>query len=140
MQSIKTLRRNELLYILFDQNYGDDGQVFVNFFNQKAATATGPIILSQRTGAPVLPVFILRKGRQNYCIQIQKPVTFQFNGGGHMELVNNVAKLTKIIEDFIERYPNQWGGWLHNRWKTKPNPLCVYEELEKGQSDNKICV
>ncbi len=129
LESLKSLKRNELLYILFDQNYGDDGQVFVDFFGRKASTATGPVILSQRSGAPVLPVFIIKEGNGDYIIKIEKPVTFKFEQGDHMELVNNVAKLTKVIEKYVTLYPDQWGGWMHRRWKTKPIPGRIYEEL-----------
>ena len=58
-ESIKVLRDNEMLFVPLDQNAGSGGSVFVDFFGQKAATATGPIIFSRRTGAPIIPMFIM---------------------------------------------------------------------------------
>ena len=40
--SLRVLRNNEFLFIPLDQNFGSGGGVFVDFFGQKAATATGP--------------------------------------------------------------------------------------------------
>jgi len=129
IESIKALRRNNLLFILFDQNFGSDGQVFVDFLGLKAATATGPVVLAQRTGAPIHPIFIISEGKQKFKIKILKPVAMKFEDGGRRELINHVAKLTGIIEDFVLKYPSQWGGWFHKRWKTKPDSSRVYEEL-----------
>src|SRR4029077_15869849 len=61
-QSLKALRDNELLVVLLDQNTGSKSGVYVDFFGQKAGTATGPIIFAMRTGAPLLPIFTLRQG------------------------------------------------------------------------------
>jgi lauroyl/myristoyl acyltransferase len=27
--------------------------------------------------------------------------------------------LTGIIEKYIRQYPYEWGGWMHNRWKSR---------------------
>ena len=26
---------------------------------------------------------------------------------------------TRIVEDYVQRYPDQW-LWIHRRWKTRP--------------------
>ena len=117
--SLKRLRDNQILFILLDQNYGEEGGVFVDFFGQPAATATGPVVFSNRSGAPILPVFIVGNGENRYKIIIDPPVKLEGTEDGKSELVNNVAQLTKIIEKYIRLYPHEWGGWLHRRWKTK---------------------
>src|SRR3989338_6114636 len=74
VNSIRALRKNEVLFILLDQNYGTDGRVFVDFFGQKAATATGPVVFSKRTQSPVMPVFIMREKADRHKIVIDAPV------------------------------------------------------------------
>lgn len=118
--SLKRLRDNQILFILLDQHYGDEGGVFVDFFGKMAATATGPVVFSNRSGAPILPIFIEGNGANRYKIIIDPPVKFNATQGGQSELVANVAQLTKIIEQHIRHSPYQWGGWLHRRWKSQP--------------------
>ena len=118
--SLKRLRDNQVLFILLDQNYGEDGRVFVDFFGQPAATATGPVVLSNRSKAPILPIFILRDGTNRYKIKIDPPVQFETPPNGQSDIVHSVSQLTKIIEKYIRSYPHEWGGWLHRRWKSKP--------------------
>lgn len=122
-RSLKSLRDNQVLFMLLDQNYGGDAGVFVDFFGQPAATATGPVIFSRRSGASILPVIIVRDGADRYKIIIDSPVTFDAAQSGQLELQRNTAQLSKIIEGYIRHYPHEWAGWMHRRWKSKPPVL-----------------
>lgn len=118
--SLKILQDNQILFILLDQNYGEDGGVFVEFFGELAATATGPVIFSYRSGAPILPVFIVRDGPDRNKVIIGPPVKLKAAQCEESGLQRNTAQLTKIIEGYIRRYPQEWIGWMHRRWKSKP--------------------
>ena len=116
--SIRTLRNNGLLFIPLDQNFGTGG-IFVNFFGRQAATATGPIVLAQRTQAAILPCFIIRQEDDTHKVVFEPSVTLEEGESGRETLSINIQKLTDIIESYIRRYPAQW-GWIHRRWKSKP--------------------
>lgn len=117
--SLKTLRNNEILAIQLDQNFGTGG-IFVNFFGQKAATATGPVVLALRTKAAILPAFILRNPDDTHRI-IFEPEYCLKPGQAYTEtLLFNIQELTRIIESYIRRYPAEW-GWIHRRWKSRPS-------------------
>jgi len=45
----------------------------VDFFGRKAATATGPVILAMRTGAAILPCFIIRQPDDTHKIIFEPP-------------------------------------------------------------------
>lgn len=116
-ESIRTLRNNELLFIPLDQNFGTGG-IFVDFFGRKAATATGPVVLSLRTQAVILPCFIIRSENDN-CKIILEPEFKLEKGNTYTDTVFiNIQRLTNIIESYIRKYPAEW-GWIHRRWKTK---------------------
>lgn len=116
---IRSLRNNELLFIPIDQNFGTGG-VFVDFFGRKAATATGPVVLAQRTKAEILPCFIVRQKDDTQQIIFESPLFLEEGRTQQETAVINIQRLTKIIESYIRRYPEEW-GWIHRRWKTKPS-------------------
>ena len=117
--SIRSLRNNEVLFIPMDQNFGTGG-VFVDFFGRKAATATGPVVLAQRTKAAIVPAFIVRQKDDTHKIIIEPPLNLEETGGQQDTIIKNIQKLTNIIEAYIRRYPAEW-GWIHRRWKSRPN-------------------
>jgi len=119
--SIKSLKNNEILFILLDQNFGTGG-VFVNFFNRKAATATGPVILAQRTNAVILPMFIVHDHTGKHVLLIDKEVELTNTADKQETIQTNTQRLTDIIESYIRKYPAEW-SWIHRRWKTQPEKV-----------------
>jgi Kdo2-lipid IVA lauroyltransferase/acyltransferase len=120
-QSLKALRDKELLVVLLDQNTGSKSGVYVDFFGQKAGTATGPIIFAMRTGAPLLPIFTVRRpGTDTHALIIEKHFYLEQKATDEETIQYNVQKLTNIIEGYIRRYPAEW-GWMHRRWKSRPS-------------------
>jgi len=116
-ESIRTLRNNELLFIPLDQNFGTGG-VFVDFFGRKAATATGPVVLALRTGAAILPCFIVRNQDNTHKIIFEPEFKLEKAGAFQETVLINTQRMTNIIERYIRRYPAHW-GWIHRRWKTQ---------------------
>jgi KDO2-lipid IV(A) lauroyltransferase len=119
VNSLKALSGNEILFIPLDQNFGADGGVFVDFFGQKAATATGPVVFARRSKAPILPMFIIRQDDDTHKIVIEPPLVFEEGPDEPQEIIVNTARITKLIEQYIRRYPQEW-GWMHRRWKSRP--------------------
>lgn len=118
-QVMKALRRNELVFVLLDQNYGTGTGVHVDFFGKPAATATGPIMFAQRTGARILPAFVVREGDFQHRIFVEPSFPVDERGDDDETAFVNVSRITGIIESYIRRYPHEW-GWMHKRWKTRP--------------------
>jgi len=116
--TIAALRNNELVFIPIDQNFGTGG-VFVNFFGKQAATATGPVVLAQRTGAALIPCFILRQPGDRHKIIFEPEIQLKEGRDAQDTVLINIQRLTDIIEAYIRKYPAEW-GWIHRRWKSKP--------------------
>lgn len=116
-ETIEALRKNEIVFIPIDQNFGTGG-VFVEFFGRKAATATGPVVLAQRTKAAVLPCFIIREPGDTHDIVFEEPLQIAYADPGQQTVQENVQRLTSVIEQYVRSHPEQW-GWIHRRWKTK---------------------
>ena len=116
-KSLKALRRNEVLFILIDQNYGADARVFVDFFGKKAATGASPAAFARRTGAGVVPVFFTRdNGRIR--IMVEPEVEMKDARTEQEGLLENMQMLTCVVEEYVRRYPELW-SWMHDRWKSR---------------------
>ena len=113
--SLRQLRQGGILYLVIDQNppYKD---IMVEFFGYPVPSYKGPIVLAIRTDAAILPTFIIgdKKGRNK--IIIEKPFSLEITGDTEKDIVNNMARLMRICEGYIERYPEHW-WWWHRRWK-----------------------
>lgn len=116
--TLKSLRNNEIVFIPIDQNFGTGG-VYVDFFGKKAATATGPVILAQRTQANIIPCFIIRQKDDTHKIIFEQAIDLKIGNSPQETITVNIQKLTDIIESYIRRYPAEW-GWIHKRWKSRP--------------------
>jgi Kdo2-lipid IVA lauroyltransferase/acyltransferase len=128
-QALAALRNNELLFIPLDQNFGTKGGVFVNFFGQPAATATGPAVFAMRTGAPIIPIFAMRAGGDLHKIVVEPGFHIEQKENDDATILACTQKITSIIEHYVRKYPQEW-GWMHRRWKTKQK-----DESENSSQD-----
>ena len=117
---ISAMRSNATVGILMDTNMTPPQGVFVDFFGIPACTASGLARVALHTDATVVPAFtiwdpVLRK----YRVEFDRPVDLVRTGNDEADAIANTARFTKIIEQYVRRYPDQW-LWVHRRWKTRP--------------------
>jgi Kdo2-lipid IVA lauroyltransferase/acyltransferase len=115
---LRLLKRNEVLGFILDQNMTREEGIFVDFFGRPACTTPGLAVLSAHSGAPVVPVFIVRRGRDRHEAMAlplidpppdRKPETIR----------EYTQRYTRVIEDVVRAHPGQW-IWMHRRWRTRP--------------------
>jgi KDO2-lipid IV(A) lauroyltransferase len=112
---LASLKRNHVLVVLGDQRPKEDG-VDVNFFGMPAKAAPGPVSLALSTGAPVVPMFMLRnEDAIHHTLFIDDPIEMSVTGSKEHDLETNVQKYTDVIESYVRRTPAQW-MWGHKRW------------------------
>lgn len=116
---LRALKNGALIGILLDQDAHVQDGVFVDFFDRKACTSKGLALIAQATGAPVVPLFLLRE-EDGYRVQFGPELTTVRTEDKIKDIEVNTREYNRAIEDVIRRYPDQW-FWVHRRWKTK-NP------------------
>jgi KDO2-lipid IV(A) lauroyltransferase len=124
-KSLNCLRRNEILYLIADEQKRRGGFP-VPFFGQTAYTPPGPAIFSLKTGAPILPMFVVREKGIPQTLFIGSPIEIERTSDVKKDTERLIAKFTKVIEDSIRQYPSQW-SWLNRRWKL-PYPKEISEK------------
>jgi KDO2-lipid IV(A) lauroyltransferase len=112
----KALKKGKILGFLADQDAGRSG-AFIEFLGEMASTPLGPAVFAKRFRSPVIPIFIVRKPEGGHRMLIQPPVQLQATGDEERDLYENTKRMTKIIEDVIRAYPQNW-LWFQRRWNT----------------------
>jgi KDO2-lipid IV(A) lauroyltransferase len=115
---MELLKENNSIGILSDQNVAAREGVFVDFFGRPACTGVGLAVLVLRSGAPVLPMFMARQKSGKYKFILKPLVEISKTGDYEKDLLENTQRFTKVVEDVVREYPDQW-FWIHQRWKTK---------------------
>ena len=117
---LASMRRGDTVGILMDTNMTPPQGTFVEFFGHLACTASGMARVALKTGAPVVPGFLLwEEATQQYVLRFGEPLTLASTGDAEADAVTNTALFTRVIEDYIRQFPDQW-LWVHRRWKTQP--------------------
>ena len=117
---LAAMKAGETVGILMDTNMTPPQGVFVNFFGIPACTASGMARIALRTDAAVVPGFtIWDQELGKYRLRFDPAVELIRTGDLEADLVANTQKFTKVIEDYVRKYPDQW-LWVHRRWKTRP--------------------
>jgi len=122
---IAAMRAGKTVGVLMDTNMIASQGVFVDFFGIPACTASGIARVALKTDAAVVPGFTIWDPQlQKYRLRFDPAVKLIRTKDRAADVVANTAQFTKVIEDYVRRYPDQW-LWVHRRWKTRP-------EGEKG--------
>ena len=115
---IKALSQNRVVGILIDQRAKRSEGIWADFFGKKAPTTPGLAVLAMKTGAPVVPVFMVRNGFEKHRLIIQEPLELVHTSDIKKDVEANTQLFNHTLESMIRQYPDQW-FWVHRRWERK---------------------
>jgi Kdo2-lipid IVA lauroyltransferase/acyltransferase len=117
---LTAMHEGETVGILMDTNMTPPQGGFVPFFGKLACTASGLARVALRTGAAVLPGFMVwEPAERKYVLHFGGELDFARTDDGEADVLAATAKCNEVLEAWIRRYPDQW-LWIHRRWKTRP--------------------
>jgi KDO2-lipid IV(A) lauroyltransferase len=117
---IRSLRNKELVALPADQNQRTNTGVFADFFGIPACTTPGPARLAAHTGAPIVPVFLVREGEsERHRLVIYPEIELADTGDKLADLIETTERCNRAIERILTDHPDQW-IWFHKRWRTRP--------------------
>ena len=117
---LAAMKAGETVGILMDTNMTPPQGIFVDFFGIPACTASGLARIALRTDAAVVPGFtIWDPALQKYRLRFDPALELVRTGNLEADIAANTQMFTKVIEDYVRKYPDQW-LWVHRRWKTRP--------------------
>jgi len=104
--SLKALKNNELLALLGDRVFNEEG-IKVEMFGKKTIIPSGPFYLSLRTGAAIIPAFALKERDNRYHVYFEDEIKLDKK---NLEENKNlyISKWMEILEKYVRKYPEQW--------------------------------
>jgi Kdo2-lipid IVA lauroyltransferase/acyltransferase len=117
---LHSMREGGTVGILMDTNMTPPQGEFVKFFGITACTASGLARIALKTGAAVLPGFMLwEPNERRYVLHFGPHLHFERSGSSERDVLAATQQCNDVLESWIRRYPDQW-LWIHRRWKTRP--------------------
>jgi len=101
------LRGNNLLAIVCDRDFSGHG-LRVNFFGRPATLPKGAAFFHLKTGAPIIPSFLLRTKEDNFRFVFEKPLETESTGDKEADIKNIMQKYLLVVEKYIKDFPDQW--------------------------------
>jgi KDO2-lipid IV(A) lauroyltransferase len=115
---MKALSQNRVVGILIDQRAKRSEGIWADFFGKKAPTTPALAVLAMKTGAPVVPVFMVRDGFGKHRMIIQNALELVHTGDIKKDVETNTQLFNHTLESMIRQYPDQW-FWVHRRWERR---------------------
>jgi len=116
LKVIQALSQNKVVGIMFDQRGKRSKGIWANFFGRQVPTTPGLAVMALKSGAPVLPVFMIRNDFRKHRLIVKKPLELIHTGDFNGDIEANTQLFNDTLESIIREYPDQW-LWIHRRWE-----------------------
>lgn len=104
---LNILKENKIVALVGDRDFTEKG-VVLDFFGRPTFLPEGPAAFSLKTGAVIVPVFMVRNKDDTFTLRIEKPLEFTPTDNKNNDLTELIIRYKTIIEDYIRKYPDQW--------------------------------
>jgi KDO2-lipid IV(A) lauroyltransferase len=113
-QLIQVLRHNQLAVVIADE-YRSKG-IPVRFFGRLVLARRGPVTLAMRTGAAIVPSYLIRDQNGQLTLIIEPELELSRTGDLTQDVASNTLLLASWLERAVRSYPDQW-NWMTVRWR-----------------------
>lgn len=115
---LRALRQKKYVALLLDQNTKpEEGGLFVNFFGLSIPMSTAAAVLSERTDAPVIPIFCRANVNGSYTIYSLPSLKRVDLAPAGSNIIHTITQaIAALFEQEIRAHPEQW-LWMYKRWK-----------------------
>jgi KDO2-lipid IV(A) lauroyltransferase len=107
IEILRCLRNNEIVAMIGDRDFFGQGRP-ITFFGEKVSFPVGPVVLAMKSGAALIPAFVLRQSDGRYFGVLEEPIPFLLEGDREEVIEKNLGTTARIFEKYIRSYPDQW--------------------------------
>jgi len=106
-QCLNVLKNNCMVALVGDRDFTEKG-IIVDFLGRPAFLPEGAAAFSLKTGAVIVPGFMLRNIDDSFTLTMEKPIDFVPEKENQEAIRELILHYKTILEDYIRRYPDQW--------------------------------
>ena len=106
-QCLDSLRENKIVALVGDRDFSEKGLV-LDFFGKPTFLPVGVAAFALKTGAPIVPVFMVRDNDDSFILKFERPIEYTPTENRDNDLVEIIKSYKFIIEHYIRKYPEQW--------------------------------
>ncbi len=126
--AFECLQQNELLGLAFDGG-GGKRWTQVQFLARRCNLSVQPIQLARKTGAAILPTFVVREpGALKHRIVVTPALDYQKRKSRADEMHVNMQAFVDVFADWVLRYPEHYMNFLLLRWKVRGTDVAPFFE------------
>ncbi len=103
----RVLRSNGFIALLGDRGFSENG-IVVDFFGRPARMPVGPAVFALKTGAAIVPVFLVREDNMKFKFIMDEPILPVKTGSFDESVRLLISKYLAVTQEIIRRYPAQW--------------------------------
>lgn len=123
---IQVLRNNQMAIVIADE-YRSGSGVYAPFFGGTVLARRGPATLALRTGAAVVPAYLIRGQNGRLTLVVEPEIEISKSGEVRSDVRENSVRITEWLERVVRTYPDQW-NWMNIRWQRASLETLVGEE------------
>ncbi len=132
----RVLRCNGIAIAIADE-YRSGRGIHVPFFGRTVVARRGPATLALRTGAAMVPAYLIRDPHGRLNLIIEPEMELLKSGDIKKDVRENTLRMTRWLEKVVSSYPDQW-NWMNIHWKESvPEPVLTNERAAKRSTN--IC-
>jgi len=101
---LSALKKNKIVALLGDRDFSQAG-IKLNMFSRQAFFPRGGAYFALKTGAAIVPGFLVRENRFFYRLIFDQPIICE---KGEEDEPAIISKYLSVLEKYITKYPDQW--------------------------------
>jgi Kdo2-lipid IVA lauroyltransferase/acyltransferase len=122
----QVLRGNELAIVIADEYRRNNG-IHMPFFGRAVLARRGPATLAVRTGAAVVPVYLIHDKSQGLKMIVESELDLIRSDKDKAAIRENTLRMTQWLERTVRAYPEQW-NWMNIHWQDDQDKAPVVKE------------
>ena len=122
----QVLRANELAVVIADEYRRNNG-IHMPFFGRTVLARRGPATLALRTGAAVVPVYLIHDKNHGLKMIVESELDLIRTDKDKCAIRENTLRMTQWLEKTVRAYPEQW-NWMNIHWQEDQDKAAVVKE------------